>query len=78
MADVLIGEAEPLRKRLQERIASPEVAARVFDWLRPRLPTTLTYNRDATQRAKEEAVAQVGDVLSHFRPGDVLAPAASR
>jgi putative nucleotidyltransferase with HDIG domain len=74
VADVLIGEAEPLRKRLQERIASPEVAARIFDYLRPRLPTTLTYNRDATQRAKDEAVAQVGDVLSHFRPGDVLAP----
>ncbi len=76
VADVLIANAESLRKRLQERVASPEVAARVFDWLRPRLPKkTLTFNRDETQQAKEKAVADVGDVYTHFRPGDVLAPA---
>jgi putative nucleotidyltransferase with HDIG domain len=76
VADVLIGEGELLRRRLGERIASPELAERVFDWLRPRLPEkTLTLSRDETSRRKEEAVKQVGDILSHFRPGDMLAQA---
>jgi len=75
IADVLIGEAEPLRRMLHRTIPSPEVAERVFDWLRPRLPNTLTYSRDETQRRKEDEVKKVEDVYAHFRPGDVLAAA---
>ncbi len=75
VGQALVGEAEPLRRQLHRVITSPEVAERVFDWLRPNLPTTLTYSRDETQRRRDEAVRAVGDVYAHFRPGDILAPA---
>ena len=36
VSDVLIGEADWLKKGLAERLESPEVAERVFTWLRGR------------------------------------------
>ena len=42
VSDVLIGEADWLKQGLAERLDSPEVAKRIFTWLRRRLPTTLT------------------------------------
>ncbi len=55
VTDVLIGEAEQLKRGLAERLESPIVAERVFSWLRRRLPTTLTLNATATAQAKEKA-----------------------
>ena len=38
VSDVLIGEADWLKKGLAERLDSPEVAERVFTWLRGSCP----------------------------------------
>jgi putative nucleotidyltransferase with HDIG domain len=76
VADVLIGEADWLKKGLAERLDSPEVAERVFTWLRGRLPTTLTLDLAETNRAKEEAVDSVEDKFIPISHGEVLARAA--
>ena len=73
VSEVLIGEADPLKKQLAERMDSPEVALRVFTWLRGRLPTTLALNRTATRQAKEKAVAAVPESVIKISPGDPLA-----
>jgi hypothetical protein len=75
VADVLIGEADWLKKGLAERLDSPEVAERVFTWLRGRLPTTLTLDLAETNRAKEEAVDSVEDKFIPISHGEVLARA---
>jgi putative nucleotidyltransferase with HDIG domain len=75
VSDVLIGEADALRQGLAERLESPEVAESVFNWLRRRLPTTLSLNSAATQQAKEKAIAGVEQQFTTISPGDVLAPA---
>jgi hypothetical protein len=73
VSDVLIGEADWLKKALTERLDSPDVAERVFTWLRSRLPTTLALDRDLTQQAKDDAVAAVEDKFITISPGEVLA-----
>jgi putative nucleotidyltransferase with HDIG domain len=75
VSDVLIGEAEQLKRGLAERLESPVVAERVFTWLRNRLPTTLALNANATALAKEKAKNGVEEQFTPIAPGDVLAPA---
>jgi putative nucleotidyltransferase with HDIG domain len=75
VSDVLIGEADGLKKSLAERLESPEVAERVYTWLRSRLPTTLAWNEQETKRAIDKAVAAVDDKFILISPGDVLARA---
>jgi len=75
VSDVLIGEADTLKKSLKELLDSPEVADRVYTWLRSRLPTTLTWDEQETKRAIEKAVAAVEDKYITITPGDVLAKA---
>ena len=67
VSDVLIGEMAALKKALAERLDTPEVAERVFRWLRPRLPTTLVLDKEATSRAKDKAVAACRTVLDFDR-----------
>jgi len=76
VTDVLIGEADWLKKGLAERLDSPETADRVFTWLRTRLPTTLKLNVAATKKAKEQAIAAVEDKFITVSPGEVVAKAA--
>ncbi len=73
VSDALIGEADSLKKSLAERLDSPEVADRVFAWLRPRLPTTLVLDKAATKRAQDQAAAAVPDNIIKIMPGDVIA-----
>jgi cyclic-di-AMP phosphodiesterase PgpH len=75
VSDVLIGEADSLKQSLAERLDSPDVAQRVFTWLRGRLPTTLSLDRAATQQAKERAEAAVEDKFNTILPGEPLAKA---
>ncbi len=73
VSEVLIGEADWLKKALAERLESPVVAERTFTWLRERLPTTLVVDPDLTQQAKENAKAAVEEKFITISPGDVLA-----
>ena len=73
VSDVLIGEANWLKTSLAERLESPEVAERVFTWVRGRLPTTLTMNKTETKRSKDKAIAAVDDKFITISPGELLA-----
>ncbi len=75
VSDVLIGEADWLKKGLAERLDSPEVAERIFTWLRRRLPSTLVLDREATNHAKEAAVAAVEEQFVQINPGESLVKA---
>ena len=78
--DVRITEAaaelrDKLLRELQE-VDLPEGQVDIFaqlayNWLRQKLPTTLTLNEPASERARREAVATVEPAM--FRPGDKLA-----
>ncbi len=74
VASVLIGDGNELKELLQKQIGETIVAARVFDWLRPRLPNTLTYDREETQAAIRNAEALAPPQFNVFKPGDPLAP----
>ncbi len=73
--DVLIKDAETLRRRLRAAIPSEEVAARVFDWLKPQLIPTLSLNNEETRRRRDEAENRVEEVYTNFAPGDLIARA---
>ncbi len=75
VSDVLIGEADWLKKGLAERLDSPELATRVFTWLRSRLPTTLKRNETETRLAQKRAEDAVGPVYHKYIVGDLLVPA---
>ena len=47
----------------------PELATRVFTWLRPRLPTTLKWNESETKLAQQKAMRQRRGVLERLAPG---------
>lgn len=67
--------ATALQKSLQQKMPSPEVAERVFAWLRPRLPATLTLNTEATAEEQKKAVAAVKTQIEVIPAGSVLARA---
>ncbi|MEX0977873.1 MAG: hypothetical protein WDZ48_03425, partial [Pirellulales bacterium] len=75
VADVLIGEADWLKKGLAERLDSPEAATRIFTWLRNRLPITLKWNESETKLAQQRAADAVGQKYTMIVPGEVLAAA---
>jgi putative nucleotidyltransferase with HDIG domain len=75
VSDVLIGEADWLKKGLAERLDSPELATRVFTWLRSRLPTTLKRNETEIRLAQERAAEAVPPEYRKILQGDVIAPA---
>ncbi len=67
-----------LKKRLKSAVESPEVADRVFDWLRPQLIPTLSLNNEETRRARDEAEHRVHEVYTPFEPGDLSPGPANR
>ncbi len=73
VGDVLIKDAESLRRRLKAAIRSPEVAARVFDWLKPQLIPTLSLDNDETRRERDKAENRVEEKFTTFAPGDLIA-----
>ena len=80
VSQVRIGEiAEGLRSRLsnsldnQESITEPNyVAERLYDWLEPRLPTTLKLDKVATDRSKRMIAKQTDTEYKLFTPGSPL------
>jgi len=78
VADALLGEAKVrLRQRLDEELGEGPVAARVFAWIEQRLAGTLEIDRDATARAKKEAVDKTPQQFVRYAAGDLLADAGA-
>ena len=71
VADVLIENASArLQQSLNEKLSSVELAQRVFAWLRPRLPSTLSFNSEATHLAQDEAAAAVPLQTKPYHAGE--------
>jgi len=76
VADVLLGEAKVrLRSRLDEELGEGPLASRVFTWIDPRLAGTLEIDRDATVKAKKEAIEKTPQQFVRYAAGDLLAHA---
>ncbi len=65
-----------LQKSLEQKMPSLEVAKRVFAWLQPQLPITLTRNVEATRAEQQKSADAVAPKTTLFPPGSVLAHAA--
>ena len=77
VADVLQGEAKVrLRSRLDEELGEGPLASRVFAWLETRLSGSLEIDREATAKAKKEAVEKTPQQFVRYAAGDLLADAA--
>jgi putative nucleotidyltransferase with HDIG domain len=67
--------ATQLQKSLETKMPSLEVSQRVFAWLQPKLPVTLTRNVEATRTEQQKAAEAVAPKTTVFPPGSVLAHA---
>ena len=74
---VRIGQAtDHLHERLQENLKSSELADKVLAWLSPKLPSTLTFDADATAQRADEEIKNMRDVMFPFTANQtVLVPA---
>ena len=81
VSQVRIAEiADTLRERLKEEITNesetikePEfVAQRLFEWLRPQLPKTLSWDKARSVQGAEAAAREVTKQMKIFAPGDPL------
>ena len=78
VSNVLLGEAKALLKgRLEDELGKGFFADRIYGWLEPRLAGSLEIDRDATTRAKKEAVAKTPQQFVRYAAGDVLAEACT-
>jgi hypothetical protein len=74
VSEVLVGEAASrLHDRLKEELNSPELAQRIFYWLKPKLVSTLQLDAPATRAAQQEAADKVQPQYVIFAPGHALA-----
>jgi cyclic-di-AMP phosphodiesterase PgpH len=76
VAHVLLGEAKArLKSRLREELGEGPFAERIFPWIESRLSGSLELDREATDRAKKEAIAKTPQQFVRYAAGDVLAEA---
>jgi len=76
VAHVLLGEAKArLAARLADELEAGPFAERIVAWVEPRLAGTLEIDREATSRAKKEAIAKTPPQFVRYAAGDVLAEA---
>jgi putative nucleotidyltransferase with HDIG domain len=76
VSNVLAGEAKALLKaRLEEELGKGAFTDRIRAWVEPRLSGSLEIDREATVKAKKEAVAKTPQQFVRFAQGDVLAEA---
>ncbi len=60
-------------KLKSDSISDPEfVANAVFRWLKPRLPVTLTWNQEATQKRVKDTLRAIEPVKKTYQPGEPL------
>jgi putative nucleotidyltransferase with HDIG domain len=81
VSDVRIAEVtDDLRNRLIEEFRNasdtftdPElVATRIFNWFKPQLPVTLSWDEKSSKEGAENAVLAVGVLKKTIKPGDQL------
>ena len=81
VSQVRIAEiADTLRERLKEEITNESetikdaefVAQRLFEWLRPQLPKTLSWDKARSVQGAEAAAREVTKQMKIFAPGDPL------
>ncbi len=76
VAHVLLGEAKArLKSRIREELGEGPFADRIFAWIESRLSGSLELDREATDRAKKEAIAKTPQQFVRYAAGDVLAEA---
>lgn len=74
VSEVMLGEAAArLYDRLKEELNSPELAQRIFYWVKPKLVSTLQLDTAATRTAQQEAIDKVPRQYVVFAPGHALA-----
>ncbi|MFM8706862.1 MAG: HDIG domain-containing metalloprotein, partial [Planctomycetia bacterium] len=66
-----------LRARLDEELGEGPLASRVCAWVEQRLPGTLEIDREATTKAKKEAVEKTPQQFVRYAAGDLLADAGA-
>jgi cyclic-di-AMP phosphodiesterase PgpH len=73
VSEVHIPLATPrLQRQLDMHVESRELARRVFNWLAPKLPTTLKRNDTLTKLAQEHAAAAVEEKMTSYDEGKSL------
>ncbi len=78
VATVLLGEAKVhLKGRIEEELGKGLFADRLAAWIEPRLSGSLEIDRDATAKAKQEAVKKTPQQFVRYAAGDVLADACA-
>jgi putative nucleotidyltransferase with HDIG domain len=76
VSDVQIAmAAAAIQDSLRKRFGSPDVADPVFQWLRPKLPDTLTHDDAATKQALDAAETGVKQVVVNYEKGQTVAEA---
>jgi putative nucleotidyltransferase with HDIG domain len=74
--DVQLREAKlRLKDRVEEELGEGPFADRLFAWIEPRLSGSLEIDRDATDRAKREAVEKTPQQFVRYAADDLLAEA---
>ena len=74
---VLLVEAKArLRSRLNEELGEGPFVNRIFAWIEPRLSGTLELDREATARAKREAIEKTPEQFVAYQKGSLLAEAS--
>ncbi len=78
--DVLIGNATPLRQRLEYHLPEQQLSGVtdfVFAWIRTNLPDTLVLDEAATKAALDKAVAAVDAATIEYEPGERVVAAGT-
>jgi putative nucleotidyltransferase with HDIG domain len=78
VAHVLLGEAKArLKSRIREELGEGPFTEWIFTWIESRLAGSLELDREATDRAKKEAIAKTPQQFVRYAAGDVLAEAGA-
>ncbi len=71
--DVRIGQAvQRLETNLKQQLASPELAAKVFAWLKPKLPTTLRFEPELTRERATAEIKNMPPVMVSYKANDTV------
>ncbi len=81
VSNVRVAEAlDRLKRNLEDELGknfdvidNPQVvASRIFNWLKPRLPVTLTWDEENSKRGQRKAASEITPRYKKYQPGDPL------